>query len=211
MLTFRLIVPTKIVELLDWPGEKEPLLFQVSIQSFVDLIQQVITVLQSVIHTWHWSCRQNLKRKQVRVTAVQEYPQIEKTGLCNLWHTVQQASQHYLGIFANKVHNVPPVPVHSLELASFLRHLLHDVLRTEDGFQVQPLGLNLQPLIYDLLHLQQTLLPCLQTTKHNCHPSILQSKQSELFNFIIIHVILSIVLINWLIDQYPPPTVIYIF
>ena len=48
----------------------------------------------------------------------------------------------YLGIFANKIHDVSPVPVYCLELASFLRHLLHDVLRTKDRLQVQPLGLN---------------------------------------------------------------------
>lgn len=66
-----------------------------------------------------------------------------------------------LGFLGGVPHNILPVLVHDLEQPALLRHLLHDVLRGEDGLQIQPLGLHLQPLINGVLDPQQPLLPIL--------------------------------------------------
>ena len=42
---------------------------------------------------------------------------------------------------------------------TFLWHLLHDILTGEDRFQVEPGGLHLQPLIYNVLHALQLSFP----------------------------------------------------
>ena len=57
------------------------------------------------------------------------------------------------------LHGVPPGLVHHGEAPSLLRHLVHDVRGAEDGLQVQPGGLHLQPLVQDLLQEQQLPLP----------------------------------------------------
>lgn len=66
-----------------------------------------------------------------------------------------------LGFLGGVPHNILPVLVHDLEQPALLRHLLHDVLRGEDGLQIQPLGLHLQPLVNGVLDPQQPLLPIL--------------------------------------------------
>ena len=64
------------------------------------------------------------------------------------------------GLMNNKTHHVslfddvPPVLVDLCEPPALFRHLGHDVRRGEDGLQVQPRCLNLQPFIEDLLHQQ---------------------------------------------------------
>ena len=56
-------------------------------------------------------------------------------------------------------HDVPPNPVDFVKLAALNRHLLHDVLRVENGLEVQPRFLAPQPGVQDVLHTQQFLLP----------------------------------------------------
>lgn len=60
-------------------------------------------------------------------------------------------------------HDLLPVFVNRFEEPPLLRDLLHDVFRGEDGLQVKPLGLHLQPFIYGLLDTKQTLLPFLRS------------------------------------------------
>lgn len=67
-----------------------------------------------------------------------------------LWH---------LWVVHTVFHDIPPMLVYNLKKTALLRHLLHDVLWTEDGLQVKPLTLYLQPLIYSVLDTDQTLLP----------------------------------------------------
>ena len=55
-----------------------------------------------------------------------------------------QLSPAYLGVPDSIPHDVLPVLVHLLEEPALLGHLLEDVLRGEDGLQVQPLGLDLE-------------------------------------------------------------------
>lgn len=57
----------------------------------------------------------------------------------------------YLRILYTVSHDVFPGFVDSLEKPSLFWNLLHDVLRGEDGLQVKPLSLNLQPFIYSFL------------------------------------------------------------
>ena len=68
----------------------------------------------------------------------------------------------YVGITDGVSHDVLPVAVHCAKQAAFFRHLLHDVLRGEDGLQVQPLGLHLQPLVDGLLDTDKPLFPFLK-------------------------------------------------
>ena len=67
----------------------------------------------------------------------------------------------YMCVLERVPHDVLPVAVDDEEETAFLRHLLHDVLRTEDGLQVEPLGLHLEPLVDRLLDAHQTFLPLL--------------------------------------------------
>ena len=59
------------------------------------------------------------------------------------------------------LHDVLPVAVDSLKESSLLGHLLHDVLRREDGLEVEPLRLHLEPLVDGVLDADQLLLPLL--------------------------------------------------
>jgi len=67
-----------------------------------------------------------------------------------------------LGVPDGELHDLLPVAVYNLEEASLLRHLLHDVLRREDGLEVEPLGLHLEPLVDRVLDPDQPVLPLLQ-------------------------------------------------
>ena len=49
----------------------------------------------------------------------------------------------YLRVLDGISHDIFPVLVDLLEQLPFLRHLGHDVLRREDGLQIEPLGLDL--------------------------------------------------------------------
>lgn len=76
--------------------------------------------------------------------------------------TLNSSFSNYLGVLDTVSHDLFPVFVNSLEEVSLLRNLLHDILRGEDWLQVEPLGLDLQPLVYGFLDTDQTLLPCLR-------------------------------------------------
>lgn len=67
----------------------------------------------------------------------------------------------HLWILHTVLHHVLPDLVNSLKELPLLRHLLHDVCRTEDGLQVEPLGLHLEPLVYGVLDTDKALLPSL--------------------------------------------------
>ena len=54
---------------------------------------------------------------------------------------------------------VPPVLVDGGEAATLLGHLRHDVGRAEDGLEVEPRGLALEPLVEDVLKRHQVCLP----------------------------------------------------
>ena len=61
-----------------------------------------------------------------------------------------------------RLHDLPPRQVHVSESGSLLRNLLHDLLRSKNWLEVNPLGLALQPLVQDVLQKQQSLLPRVQ-------------------------------------------------
>lgn len=56
-------------------------------------------------------------------------------------------------------HDVSKRFIHSHEPPALLGHLGHDVGRAEDGLQVQPRGLDLEPLVQNLLQQQQLAFP----------------------------------------------------
>eukprot|EP00982_Pelagococcus_subviridis_P004766 29337-Pelagococcus_subviridis.AAC.11 len=56
-------------------------------------------------------------------------------------------------------HRLPPRRVHGFELSPLGRHLRHDVVRPEDGLEVQPSVLTLQPRVHDLLYRVDLRLP----------------------------------------------------
>ena len=55
--------------------------------------------------------------------------------------------------------DLSPYLVNLSKPTSFLWHLSHDVRGGEDWFQIQPGSLHLQPLIKNLLHIEQFRLP----------------------------------------------------
>ena len=57
----------------------------------------------------------------------------------------------YLGILLGRCHDLPPDAVHGLVALAFDRQLPHDVLRAEDGFQVEPGPLAQGPLLHHIL------------------------------------------------------------
>jgi len=60
-------------------------------------------------------------------------------GLDQAVEHVGLVSDHQaVGVLDRLHHDGAPVAVHDRELATFFRHLSHDVLRTEDRLQVQP-------------------------------------------------------------------------
>lgn len=69
---------------------------------------------------------------------------------------------NYLGVLDTVPHDFFPMFINNLEKAALLWNLLHDVLRREDWLQVEPLGLQLQPLVYCFLDTDQLLLPKLK-------------------------------------------------
>ena len=87
---------------------------------------------------------------------------LQNKNLAMFWDDILLWFWTYLWVLDRVLHDLLPVAVDGLEEPSLLGHLLHDVLRAEDGLQVEPLGLHLQPLINRLLHMEQTLLPNLE-------------------------------------------------
>ena len=87
--------------------------------------------------------------------------------------------QTYMWIFCCVFHDILPVSVDGLEESSFLGHLLHDVLRGEDGLQVEPLGLHLQPLVNRVLDTNQLLLPAL---KSHTEKTVTMALNQDLFS-----------------------------
>ena len=47
--------------------------------------------------------------------------------------------------------HLPPVLIDSRKASPFLGHLRHDVGRAEDGLEVEPSGLTLEPLVENVL------------------------------------------------------------
>lgn len=74
-----------------------------------------------------------------------------------------------LGLFRQSLHYAPPCSINSLELATFIWHLLHDVLAPKDGLQVQPALLTMHPFVQNDLNTDRTdnrgiQLQCCATT-----------------------------------------------
>lgn len=67
----------------------------------------------------------------------------------------------YLGMLDGVAHDVLPVLVHLLEQLALLWHLLQDVLGGEDGLEVEPLRLHLEPLVQRVLQQEEACLPLL--------------------------------------------------
>lgn len=59
----------------------------------------------------------------------------------------------------NTFHYISPCLIHSCKSSSFLRHLRHNVWRTENGLQVEPCGLDFEPFIQNFLKQQELALP----------------------------------------------------
>lgn len=73
----------------------------------------------------------------------------------------------YLWVFDTKPHNLSPYSIHSLKAPPLFWHLLHNILRRKDGFQIQPLCLQFQPVINILLNLNQAAFPFLNKCLKN--------------------------------------------
>lgn len=65
----------------------------------------------------------------------------------------------YLRIILGGLHQLPPDPLHSLVPLALHRQLSVDVLRREDGLQVQPRPLTRDPLIQNVLRRLQLVFP----------------------------------------------------
>lgn len=59
-------------------------------------------------------------------------------------------TEHFL-VLQGLLHDVLPVLVHCGEAPSLLWHLGHDIGGAEDGLQIEPGGLDLQPFIQNIL------------------------------------------------------------
>mmetsp|Transcript_11715 Transcript_11715/g.17877 ORF Transcript_11715/g.17877 Transcript_11715/m.17877 type:complete len:458 (-) Transcript_11715:730-2103(-) len=70
------------------------------------------------------------------------------------------------GVVIDAVHEVVPGDVDFLELGAFDGHLVDDILRREDGLEVQPDGLHLQPEVEVLLGSHQHGLPLHDLLQH---------------------------------------------
>ena len=95
--------------------------------------------------------------------------------------SAQNSVNTHMRIFACVLHHVLPVPVHCCEHSSLFGHLLIDVLRREDRFEVQPLRLNFQPLVYCLLDTNQPLLPFLSMKQ--CGVGTRNSSEHDALNY----------------------------
>ena len=69
--------------------------------------------------------------------------------------------EHHEYVFVDDalLHDVPPVLVDRGEAPTLLRHLSHDIRGAEDGLQVEPGGLHLEPLVQHVLQHHQARLP----------------------------------------------------
>lgn len=65
----------------------------------------------------------------------------------------ESAEKSYLWVFFCILHHLTPDTFHSLVPLGFHRQLPVDVLRAEDGLQIQPGSLAIQPLIQHILHM----------------------------------------------------------
>jgi hypothetical protein len=63
------------------------------------------------------------------------------------------------GVVFDSLHERAPVLVDLSEFVTFNRHLLHDVLRTEDGLQIHPNALDLEPHFNIVLSLLKQFFP----------------------------------------------------
>ena len=82
--------------------------------------------------------------------------------LKNKHHGISTKYNHILRIFTylyDSFHYISPCFIHSCKSSAFLGHLRQDVWRTENGLQIQPRGLDLEPFIQDLLKQQELALP----------------------------------------------------
>jgi len=124
---------------------------------------------------WILGLRQDL---QQLVVGQEEEAREEETLLFQIGvEALEDELQEFVGLFESVEHFVDldhghgmlvqghcldyflPGLVDGGEAAAFLGHLSHDVWRGEDGLQVEPARLHLEPLVEDLLQQDQGLLP----------------------------------------------------
>ena len=74
-------------------------------------------------------------------------------------HALGRGGEEYVGLRLGGRHDLAPEPVDLREALRLLRHLAHDVLGREDGLEVEPDGLALEPLVDNLLHRDELRLP----------------------------------------------------
>lgn len=136
------------------PWEEESLLLQVCVQALHDGVQEAVGVMETI-----QQARQGGRLEDL-TTPTQTRLKSQRNAFCVfVGRTDVPLRGSYPGILDAVPHDLPPVAVHRLEESALLRHLLHDVRRGEDGLQVEPLGLHLQPLVDGLLDADQPLLP----------------------------------------------------
>jgi hypothetical protein len=63
------------------------------------------------------------------------------------------------GVLRDGLHGSAPYLIDFLELGAFLGHLLHDIVRGEDGFEGHPGGLNLKPNFETFLGVDKLIFP----------------------------------------------------
>lgn len=67
----------------------------------------------------------------------------------------------YLCVFGTVLHNILPLSIYCLKETPLFWHLLHNILRRKNGFQIKPLCLHFQPFINYFLNVNQAILPFL--------------------------------------------------
>eukprot|EP00964_Phaeocystis_antarctica_P055483 scaffold32640_cov63-Phaeocystis_antarctica.AAC.1 len=78
-----------------------------------------------------------------------------------LEQTLGRRGRQHVGPLGGGGHDLAPQPVDLREALRLRRHLPHDVLGREDGLEVEPDALALEPLVDDLLHRDELGLPLL--------------------------------------------------
>eukprot|EP00962_Isochrysis_galbana_P031292 scaffold10193_cov107-Isochrysis_galbana.AAC.2 len=73
--------------------------------------------------------------------------------------TLLSGGEQHVRLGYGLLHHLAPQPVDLCEALGLLRHLAHDVLRREDGLEVEPDRLAFDPLVDNLLHRDELGLP----------------------------------------------------
>ena len=75
-----------------------------------------------------------------------------------IFHFIAVDVVPYIGVFLEMFHDIPEVFIEGCELLVFQRHFLLDVIAFEDGLEIHPGALALDPAFEGVLDDQQLLL-----------------------------------------------------